>query len=164
MGCTLAFHLALNRNPAGLVIMSPAMFKFKSRKVYLSPLICHFKDYEQKRFKSNSDIQLPIFGYAVYPLKAGREVLRMTLKLRRKLHLVKAPTLVMHSTQDITAPYENGPKVYNTISAEDKEFIKFDHSTHMLMFDCEKEQVWNETLKFIEKRSKVCKNALPLPE
>jgi len=45
MGCTLAFHLALTRNVPGLVIMAPAMYKFKSRKVYFSPIVCHFKEF-----------------------------------------------------------------------------------------------------------------------
>ena len=61
----------------------------------------------------------------------------------------------MHSTKDITAPYENGPKVYEAIGAQDKEFIKFERSTHMLMYDCEKELVWDAALTFLRKRSKI---------
>ena len=164
MGCTLAFHLALERIPAGLVIMSPALFKFRSRKAYLSPIMCHFRQYEVKRFKPKGDKPMPTFGYSVYPMKAGREALRMTLKMRRMLHRVTAPTLVMHSTEDITAPYENGPKVYEAIGSEDKEFIKFDRSSHMLMYDCEKEEVWDATLRFVQTRSKVLQNEIPVPE
>tara|TARA_B100000029_G_scaffold220163_2_gene217881 strand:- start:1768 stop:2538 length:771 start_codon:yes stop_codon:yes gene_type:complete len=155
MGAVLAFHLALERDPNGLIIMAPAMFKFRSRKVYLSPILCYFKEYEIKRFINNNNVQLPRFGYAVYPIKAGREALRMTIKLRRKLKYVKVPTLVMHSTKDITAPYENGPRVYEAIGAKDKEFIKFAHSTHMLMYDCEKELVWDSTLQFLISRSNI---------
>jgi|TARA_Y100000814_G_scaffold284019_1_gene250500 carboxylesterase len=155
MGCTLAFHIAIERDPKGLVVMSPAMFKFKSRKIYLSPILCYFKEYQTKTFTTSSNLKIPAFGYAVYPIKAGREALRMTIKLRRQLNHVKVPTLVMHSTKDITAPYENGPKVYEAIGAQDKEFIKFERSTHMLMYDCEKELVWDAALTFLRKRSKI---------
>ncbi len=126
--------------------------------------MCHFRQYEVKRFKPKGDKPMPTFGYSVYPMKAGREALRMTLKMRRMLHRVTAPTLVMHSTEDITAPYENGPKVYEAVGSEDKEFIKFDRSSHMLMYDCEKEDVWDATLRFVQTRSKVLQNEIPVPE
>lgn len=164
MGCVLTFHLALERNPAGLIIMSPALFKFRSWKAYLSPIMCHFKEYEVKHFKPKGGRRPQKFGYAVYPLKAGREALKMTLKMRRMLHQMTAPTLVMHSTQDITAPYVNGPKVYEAIGSEDKEFIKFERSSHMLMYDCEKKDVWDAILKFIQTRSMVLSNEIPVPE
>ena len=164
MGCTLAFHLALTRNVPGLVIMAPAMYKFKSRKVYFSPIVCHFKEYEVKRFKTPSDDQLPKFGYSVYPLKAGREVLILTFRIRRQLHKVMAPAIVMHSTADISAPYENGPRVYDAVGSEDKQFITFNRSSHMLMYDCDKEAVWDATLQFVQDHSKVLTDAVPVPE
>ncbi len=164
MGCTLAFHLALTRNVPGLVIMAPAMYKFKSRKVYFSPIVCHFKEYEVKRFKTTSDDQLPKFGYSVYPLKAGREVLKLTFRIRRQLHKVMAPAIVMHSTADISAPYENGPRVYDAVGSEDKQFITFNRSSHMLMYDCDKEAVWDATFQFVQDHSKVLTDAVPVPE
>ena len=164
MGCTLAFHLALTRNVPGLVIMAPAMYKFKSRKVYFSPIVCHFKEYEVKRFKTPSDDQLPKFGYSVYPLKAGREVLKLTFRIRRQLHKVMAPAIVMHSTADISAPYENGPRVYDAVGSEDKQFITFNRSTHMLMYDRDKEAVWDATFQFVQDHSKVLTDAVPVPE
>ena len=164
MGCTLAFHLALTRNVRGLVIMAPAMYKFKSRKVYFSPIVCHFKEYEVKRFKTPSDDQLPKFGYSVYPLKAGREVLKLTFRIRRQLHKVMAPAIVMHSTADISAPYENGPRVYDAVGSEDKQFITFNRSSHMLMYDCDKEAVWDATFQFVQDHSKVLTDAVPVPE
>ena len=164
MGCTLAFHLALTRNVPGLVIMAPAMYKFKSRKVYFSPIVCHFKEYEVKRFKTPSDDQLPKFGYSVYPLKAGREVLKLTFRIRRQLHKVMAPAIVMHSTADISAPYENGPRVYDAVGSEDKQFITFNRSSHMLMYDCDKEAVWDATFQFVQDHSKVLTDAVPVPE
>jgi len=164
MGCTLAFHLALTRNVPGLVIMAPAMYKFKSRKVYFSPIVCHFKEYEVKRFKTTSDDQLPKFGYSVYPLKAGREVLKLTFRIRRQLHKVMAPAIIMHSTEDISAPYENGPRVYDAVGSEDKQFITFNRSTHMLMYDRDKEAVWDATFQFVQDHSKVLTDAVPVPE
>lgn len=164
MGCVLGFHLALERNPTGLIIMSPAIFKFRSWKAYLSPIMCQFKEYEVKHFKPIGGRRLKKFGYAVYPLKAGREALKLTLKMRQFLCQVTTPTLVMHSTKDITAPYENGPKVYEDIASDDKEFIKFESSSHMLMYDCEKEAVWDATLNFIKARSKVLGNEIPVPK
>ena len=164
MGCTLAFHLALTRNVPGLIIMAPAMFKFKTRKVYFSPIMCHFKEYEVKRFKTTNDVQLPTFGYSVYPLKAGREVLKLTFRIRHQLHKVMTPAIVMHSTEDISAPYENGPRVYDAIGSEDKQFITFKRSSHMLMYDCDKEAVWDATLQFVQDHSKVLTDAVPVPE
>ncbi len=165
MGSVLTFHLALERNPASIIIISPAIFKFRSWKAYLSPIMCRFKEYEMKHFKPTGGGGQPKkFGYAVYPLKAGKEALIMTLTIRQMLSQVTTPTLVMHSTQDITAPYENGPKVYEAIGSKDKEFMKFESSSHMLMYDCEKEAVWDATLKFIKARSKVLGNEISVSE
>ena len=144
--------------------MSPAIFKFRSWKAYLSPIMSQFKEYEVKHFKPIGGRRLKKFGYTVYPLKAGREALKLTLKMRQFLCQVTTPTLVMHSTKDITAPYENGPKVYEDIASDDKEFIKFESSSHMLMYDCEKEAVWDATLNFIKTRSKVLGNEIPVPK
>lgn len=164
MGCTLAFHLALNRDIPGLVIMAPAMFRFKSRKAYLSPIMCYFKEYEVKRHRTAQNEHLPYFGYSVYPLKAGREVLYLTHRIRRELHRISVPTVVMHSTKDITAPYENGPRVYEAIGSDDKKLLTFKQSSHMLMYDSEKEAVWDATVCFVQDHSEVLTDALPVPE
>ena len=77
---------------------------------------------------------------------------------------IRDRAIVMHSTEDISAPYENGPRVYAAIGSEDKQFITFKRSSHMLMYDCEKEAVWDATLQFVENHSKVFTNAVPVPE
>ena len=74
------------------------------------------------------------------------------------------PAIVMHSTEDISAPYDNGLRVYDAIGSEDKQFITFNRSSHMLMYDCEKEAVWDATLQFVQDHSKVLTDAVPVPE
>lgn len=164
MGTSLGIHLASRFDLSGLILYSPVIFKFKSWTAYLSHATKWFKDYEPKAKVYEKDLPRPFFGYTVYPLSAASEVLRLTKSARRILQSVSCPAVIMHSKSDTTAPYINGPKVYEAIGSKDKQFVPFENSSHMLIYDCEKEEVWDTSLQFMREHSGILRNEIPLPE
>ncbi|MEE9464464.1 MAG: alpha/beta fold hydrolase [Candidatus Neomarinimicrobiota bacterium] len=163
MGAGLALHLAGLFPVAGVVAMSTALELDSWRLRWLLPITSRFitaipksKIYAGR----NLDIQ-EYYGYQAYPAKALRQMLRLNRFVRAGLPAVSVPALIMHSHADITAPFRNGSLVYNTIASTDKTLIEFDHSSHMLPDDTEKEQVWQHIQHFINKHLDEQPDALP---
>ena len=80
-------------------------------------------------------------------------MLKFNRYIRSKLHRVTLPTLVMHSRNDITVPFENANLVIDAISSEDKALIAYDHSGHVLPDGPEKEKVWADILDFLTRHT-----------
>ena len=164
MGTSLGIHLASRFDLPGLILYSPVIFKFKSWTAHLSHATKWFKDYQPKAKVYAKDMPRPFFGYTVYPLSAASEVLKLTKSAKHLLQSVSCPAVIMHSKSDTTAPYINGPRVYEAIGSTDKQFVPFGKSSHMLTCDCEKEEVWDASLQFMRQHSRFLKDEIPVPE
>ena len=164
MGTSLGIHVASRFDLSGLILYSPVIFKFKSWTAYLSHTTKWFKDYEPKTKVYKKDMPRPFFGYEVYPLRAASEVLKLTKRARHLLNEISCPAVIMHSKSDTTAPYINGPMVYDAIGSADKQFFSFEESSHVLTYDCEREKVWDISLQFMREHPRLLKDEIPIPE
>ena len=152
MGAVLALHLAILFPVAGVVAMSTA-FTFSSGRYWrLLPLLAPFVPaISKKRANAGRNVHGQQYsGYDSYPLKGLRQMLRLNHYVREKLPQLSAPALIMHSHADITAPPANARLVLDTIHSQDKQLIEYHHSSHILPAGSEKEQVWADTLQFLQ--------------
>lgn len=152
MGAGLALHLATLYPVAGVVAMSTALTLPRSLVPWYFPLAVSFFNSIPKR-----DINRPpgehdarqFYGYDVWPLKGLKAMLKLNHYVKRELHRVTRPLLIMHSRADVTAPFENAPMVFNAVGSTDKVLVSYEQSSHVLSDDSEKEQVWSAILDFI---------------
>lgn len=73
-------------------------------------------------------------------------------KLKKNYIKYITPALFLYSEQDLLVPKSNGEYILNNISSKDKELIIYEKSKHNVFNDIEKETIWNDITKWIDKR------------
>ncbi len=97
-------------------------------------------------------------GMNDFPMTGIYELLKLSKFVRKNLKSVKAPIILIHSQDDDLTSVKSAKTVYKKISSTDKELIILYDSYHMVLYDNEKEFVFNKTLDFILKHTKVISN------
>jgi pimeloyl-ACP methyl ester carboxylesterase len=85
------------------------------------------------------------YDRSYYPVGTGRQLVAILAAQGRleKLSRIKVPTLVIHGTEDVLVPIENGRRVASAIPGA--RLIEFEHMGHNLP-----ERVWPQVLDAIE--------------
>lgn len=96
VGGALALLLASERSVHGVVALS-APYRFEDKRLLFLPLVKHFVG----AWKKTSRRKIPAeAGYDRYPLKAVAECQRLLKVMRRQLHDVTCPVLLLHAMHD----------------------------------------------------------------
>jgi pimeloyl-ACP methyl ester carboxylesterase len=85
------------------------------------------------------------YDRSYYPVGTGRQLVAILAAEGRleKLSRIKVPTLVIHGTEDVLVPVENGRRVANAIPGA--RLLEFEHMGHNLP-----ERVWPQVFDAIE--------------
>ncbi|RYZ04479.1 MAG: alpha/beta fold hydrolase [Myxococcales bacterium] len=158
MGALLAFHLAKNhpQSTAGVIAIANAVWlrspwpalplrllgRLRLPDFWLSKTAPDLGDSEQRAVHLTYNAQ-PIHA-AISLLKAGQE-------LADQLHLVHAPTLLLHGALDAVAPVENAFRVAVRLGTLDKRTVVFARSRHILTRDVERAAVRLELHAFLKR-------------
>ena len=100
MGSLLTLHLAAKFSDLpGAIVYSPAVWTTTS-KVYLTPIARHFVAFQPK--SADSDLMDPqanrqLWCYAVDPVGAAAELLKLILDVRRSLPRSFCPVIIIHA-------------------------------------------------------------------
>ena len=73
--------------------------------------------------------------------------------VRRELHMVQAPLLVIQGCRDEWVPAECPSQIFAGAGSHDKELVWFEHSSHALLSGAEREVVWETVYRFIRTHS-----------
>lgn len=164
MGAGLALHLSTLFPVAGAVAMAPAMIlNYPRLRWYLqlaAPFITSIA--KERTYVGKNVRQEPCYGYNRYPLNGMKAMLKLNRYIWKELPRVTLPTLIMHSRDDVTVPFENADLVINAISSKDKTLITYDHSGHVLPDGPEKEKVWADILDFLTRHIKTRTHEVPV--
>ena len=101
-------------------------------------------------------------GMNDFPMTCIYELLKLSRFVRNKKRLsqVESPILFIHSKEDDLTSPKSSKDVYNAISSLDKELIILEDSYHMVLYDNEKEFVFNKVGEFLNAHSKIKECAL----
>ena len=91
-------------------------------------------------------------GMNDFPMTGIYELLKLSSYLRKNLNKMITPILLVHSKDDDLTSPKSAKTVHQNISSNDKEMIILNDSYHMVLYDNEKEFVFNKSIEFIEKR------------
>jgi carboxylesterase len=80
-------------------------------------------------------------AYDAFPLGSVVELLRLRAAVKRRLHRVTHPTLVLHGRHDRTAPIANVDELRRRLPAQPLEVTVFERSAHVLTEDSERDAV-----------------------
>ena len=93
-------------------------------------------------------------GMNDFPMTGFKELLELSAVVRKNLQNVVAPILLIHSKEDDLTSIKSSEIVNNKISSKDKEYIILYDSYHMVLYDNEKERVFNKALEFLDNHIK----------
>ena len=102
-----------------------------------------------KKLLAKSDV-----GMNYFPMSAIYELLKLSKVVRKNLRDINNPILLIHSKEDDLTSVKGANLVYNKISSLDKNLIILEDSYHMVLYDNEKEFVYNKCLEFIKSHEK----------
>lgn len=102
-----------------------------------------------KKLLEKSDV-----GMNYFPMSAIYELLKLSRAVRKTLHRVTIPLLLIHSKEDDLTSPKGAKLVYNKATTDDKELIILEDSYHMVLYDNEKEFVFAKCLEFMNKHQK----------
>ena len=94
-------------------------------------------------------------GMNDFPMTGFYELLKLSKFVRSRLKEIKNPILIIHSHEDDITSVKSAYIVNSTISSQDKELIILYDSYHMVLYDNEKEFVFNKVLDFIDSHRNV---------
>ncbi len=105
-----------------------------------------------KKLLGKSDV-----GMMDFPMTCIFELLKLSRFVRKKEQLKKVitPILFIHSEEDDLTSPRSSRVVYEGISSEDKDLIILYDSYHMVLYDNEKEFVFNTVVDFFNSHSRV---------
>ena len=158
MGGDIAIHIAANDAPAGVVLLAPCVFiKGQDKPVspeqsikYLSRLLVTdyiLKDTENQAFDEAAVKGRPV--YPVFPVGCLRSLVELEETARAELPKVKAPLIVVQSTNDATVDKAGPPYIIAHAGSADKKAVWVARSGHLLALDFEKESVFRSVYEFI---------------
>lgn len=84
-----------------------------------------------------------------YPLSAIGELLKLSKLVRGRMKFVLAPLLIIHSKEDDLTSPKSANFVYDFSASKIKEKIILNNSYHLVLYDNEREFVFQKTLEFI---------------
>ena len=87
-----------------------------------------------------------------FPMTGIYELLKLSKVIRKDLKALTSPILLIHSQEDDLTSVKSAEVVYNNISSTDKEKIILYNSYHMILYDNEKDFVFNKVLEFMNNR------------
>jgi carboxylesterase len=143
MGAVLSLHLGSLFSVDGIISAS-AIFKFKNEfnVRVINRLFHSIKKVVPKQSTFNPDNvkarKIQFYGYNYYPLSALNEMRKMLDKIKPKLHKIKSPILLMHSTIDQTAPIENFYIIKNNLTTKKLQTLVLHKAGHNI-YDTELE-------------------------
>ena len=89
-------------------------------------------------------------GMNDFPMTGFYELLKLSSVVRKRLKNITAPILLIHSKEDDLTSTRSAEIVNKNISSKDKEYIILYNSYHMVLYDNEKEFVFNKSLEFLD--------------
>lgn len=89
-----------------------------------------------------------------YPLTCVYELLKLSKHVRKNIHKVCSPIIILHSIEDDLTSTKSSDFVFNHISSKQKEYFKLNNSYHLILYDNEKQFVYSKTLEFLKQFSK----------
>jgi carboxylesterase len=153
MGGILSLYLASNHAVDGVVSLSAPIF-INNRKLPLLPIYRMFKTYEPKPRKP-----LPVdpkynISYDRTPLRCVSSLLELINLVKVRLKDITAPVLIIQSRSERTVKPESAEYIYRNLTAAiDKKLFWLYGSGHIVTLDKERDVVFAEVLKFIQKHS-----------
>lgn len=86
-----------------------------------------------------------------YPFSCIYELLQLSKRTRRNIKEISCPILLIHALEDDLTSVKSAKFVFDNVSSENKEYIELKDSYHLVLYDNEREFVFNKAFEFLDK-------------
>lgn len=151
MGAALTLHLAATHPEAAAVLSyAPALRLTLSRTAIATALVlAPFNVMIKPKPGPASESDALWKGYDVRPVKGLRELLRLQQALRPMLPRISQPILIVQGRLDGTVHADVPQEIYDRVNSTDKELLWLGKSAHCVALDCERQQLFEVTGRFL---------------
>lgn len=147
MGGVLALRIAREKPVKGVVSMAAPM-RFKNKKAHIAWLVHPFVPYQIRGEKKKPHIEERILPYDRTPVRSVAQLHRLIYEVRRKLHRITVPTLIIQGGQDETIYPDDAHIIYEGLGTIDKHLIWYPNSSHIIILDDDHEDVFAQVAAF----------------
>jgi carboxylesterase len=175
-GGLLALHLAAHTDGAGLagiITLAPALSLRGGQLLSLTGVLKHVVPWYyplaradfanpgvrasilERAPEANLDdpaVVAEIKRSARVPVASLHELARLQATVRRDLHRVSIPVLVMQGRLDRTVEPGSAAEVFKRIRSPDRRLVWFEHSGHQLPNEGEREEVWRTAIEWLHRQ------------
>jgi carboxylesterase len=168
MGALLSLHLSyeFGSEVAALSLISTTLFydgwslpwfKFLLPVAYYTPFkfIYAYSETEPYGIKNKALRERIVnlmkndsIAYTKTPAASIHELFKLIREVKKELHAITTPTLILHSSEDDLTSIKNPDYVEKKIGSKIVRKIILDDSYHMMTIDNQKDRVADETIKF----------------
>jgi len=99
-------------------------------------------------------LQKNCVGMDNFPMTGIYELNKLSKIVQKDLRKIFAPILIIHSSEDDLTSTKSAYTVFNGISSNEKELIILNDSYHMILYDNEKEEVFDKCSAFLKSQIK----------
>jgi len=154
MGAAASLHVASRYQSqiAGLILVNPMIHRKNAWPAAVKIASRFVKSFGT----AGSDIKrgdVIQWKYDRTPMRAAHQLLRLLEETRPLLPTIKSPLMLFRSVTDHTLPASNSAFILNSIGSNRRQEITLHNSYHVAPLDHDQEQIFTESLKFIEEFS-----------
>jgi carboxylesterase len=150
MGGLLALRVARDFPVQGVISMA-APLRFKNKKAYFAWLLHRFTPYSERDSEKPGHIEQHLVPYDRTPVKCVSCLKKIMDDMRRSLARITVPALIVQGGEDETIYPEDAKMIFSRLGSEDKELKWYPNSSHIIVLDHEREQLFADIETFIRR-------------
>lgn len=149
LGGVFSLKLGYTEQIKGIIpICAPMTIKSKERLA--QGVLDYAKRYKEQEQKAEAVIEQEMQAFESVPKDKIYEVQSLIASVRDHLDMIYTPTFVIQATHDEIVNPVSATLIYDEVEADLKHLKWYDHSSHVITLDKEKELVHADVLTFLE--------------
>lgn len=149
LGGLLALKLSLARPVGGLVTLAAPIF-LQDRRIRYAGIVKYFKKYIHKQPAMSEYLVMERGAYSKTSIACVESLYKHMKQLKSMLPLVNAPIYIAHGMHDRTVRPESADYIYQKVSSRIKKIKLYPETSHAMMADVRKDEVFRDMLAFME--------------
>lgn len=152
LGGVLALYEAVQRSPDGLIVMA-SPYRITDIRLRFLWLLKWIFPYVGNKPSDPRDLEADTeqASYSWYPVVAVEELVQAIQAMAARLSEVRCPALLIYSRADPTVPPDHGWWIYHHLGSRDKTIHWLTRSGHVIPEDVEREEVFEQVHRFIQR-------------
>lgn len=150
MGGLLSLRIAREFPIQGVIAMATPI-RFRARSAHLAPILHYFIPYVGRGPKKAPHIEEVIVPYEKMPVKSVVDLKKLMKDVRRGLPKMKAPAFIVQGEKDETIFPSDAEIIYREIGSADKEIKYYSNSSHILVLDHDRQEIFQDVYRFIQR-------------